>query len=177
MGKMTRMHEPIVFTVMESPLGEILLAGNEQGLTHVSFQAGKSFLAPEPDWQQDDEMWKTAVSQLTAYFAGELQNFDLPLAPKGTPFQQAVWAYLQTIPYGRTTTYGTIAQELGNPKSTRAVGAANGRNPIAIIIPCHRVIGSNGKLTGYAGGLPIKEALLGLERNGRLGTAQQLSFF
>lgn len=160
---------------MDSLLGEILLAGNETGLTQVSFQGGESPLSPAPDWQRDDAVWATAVTQLTAYFAGELQAFDLPLAPKGTPFQQKVWAYLQTIPYGRTTTYGTIAQELGNPKSTRAVGAANGRNPIAIIIPCHRVIGSDGKLTGYAGGLQIKEALLRLERNGRIEVGQQLS--
>lgn len=169
------MREQTVFTMMESPLGEILLAGNEQGLTQAAFQAGKSPLLPGPDWRWDDAFWKTAVSQLTAYFAGELQTFDLPLAPKGTPFQQEVWAYLQTIPYGRTTTYGTIALELGNPNASRAVGAANGRNPIAIIIPCHRVIGSDGKLTGYAGGLKVKEALLRLERNGRIGTSQQLS--
>lgn len=171
------MREPILFTVMASSLGEILLAGTTNGLTHVSFQAGSHPLMPQPNWRRDDEVWLTAVSQLTAYFAGDLHTFDLPLAPQGTPFQQQVWAYLQTIPYGRTTTYGSIAHELGNPKSTRAVGAANGRNPLAIIVPCHRVVGSNGQLTGYAGGLPIKEALLGLERNGRLGTAQQLSFF
>jgi len=171
------MAEQTFFTLMGSPLGKILLAGNEQGLTQVSFREGKNPLIPKPDWQRDEDVWATAVAQLTAYFAGELQTFDFPLAPKGTPFQQKVWAYLQTIPYGRTTTYGTIAQELGNPKSTRAVGAANGRNPIAVIIPCHRVIGSDGKLTGYAGGLQIKAALLGLERNGRLGTNQKLSLF
>jgi methylated-DNA-[protein]-cysteine S-methyltransferase len=162
------MVEQTVFTVMDSPLGEILLAGNEQGLTQVAFQDGNSPLIPVPDWQRDDEVWATAVTQLTAYFAGELQTFDLPLAPQGTPFQQEVWAHLQTIPYGRTTTYSAIAQELGNPKSTRAVGAANGRNPIAIVVPCHRVIGRDGKLTGYAGGLGFKEALLSLERNGRI---------
>ena len=171
------MEEQIVFTVMDSPLGEILLAGNEHGLTRVSFQDGKSPLIPAPDWCRDEDVWATAVSQLTAYFAGELQAFDLPLAPKGTPFQQEVWTYLQTIPYGRTTTYSAIAQALGNPKSTRAVGAANGRNPIAIVVPCHRVIGSNGKLTGYAGGLRFKEALLSLERNGRIEVGQQPSLF
>ena len=169
------MVEQTVFTVMDSPLGEILLAGNEHGLTQVSFQEGKSPLTPALDWQRDDEVWATAVSQLTAYFAGELQTFDLPLAPQGTPFQQEVWAHLQTIPYGRTITYSAIAQELGNPKSSRAVGAANGRNPIAIIIPCHRVIGSNGKLTGYAGGLKFKEALLSLERNGCIKDGYPLS--
>ena len=169
------MTKPILFTVMNSPLGEILLAGSTQGLTHVSFQAGTSPLIPEPNWQRDEDVWATAVTQLTEYFAGERQKFDLPLAPQGTPFQQEVWHYLQTIPYGRTTTYGTIAQELGKPMASRAVGSANGRNPIAIIIPCHRVVGSNGALTGYAGGLQFKAALLELERNGRLDTAQQLS--
>ncbi|GJM41242.1 MAG: methylated-DNA--protein-cysteine methyltransferase [Ardenticatenaceae bacterium] len=162
-----------------------MLAGNEKGLTQVAFQDGVNPLVPQPDWQRDDSRWatatsallSTAVSQLTAYFAGERTQFDLPLAPKGTPFQQQVWAYLQTIPYGRTTTYGAIAEQLGNPKSSRAVGAANGRNPIAVIIPCHRVVGSSGKLTGYASGLKFKEALLGLERNGRIDTAQQLSLF
>ncbi|MCB8926284.1 MAG: methylated-DNA--[protein]-cysteine S-methyltransferase [Ardenticatenaceae bacterium] len=162
---------------MASPLGKILLAGNDNGLTQVAFQDGKSALLPRPNWRLDDAFWATAVSQLTAYFAGELTQFNLPLAPQGTSFQQQVWAYLQAIPYGRTTTYGTIAAELGNPNASRAVGAANGRNPIAVIIPCHRVVGSDGKLTGYAGGLPIKEALLGLERNGRLDTGKQLSFF
>ncbi len=170
------MAKEIVFAVMGSPLGELLLAGTEQGLTHVAFQAGQSPLRPEADWRRDDEVWVTAVTQLTAYFAGELHSFNLPLAPQGTPFQQQVWAYLQTIPYGRTTTYSAIAQVLGNPKLTRAVGAANGRNPLAIIVPCHRVIGSDGKLTGYAGGLPIKAALLGLERNGRLSTTEPLLF-
>lgn len=171
------MAEQTVFTVMASPLGEILLAGNEDGLTQVAFQAGEQPLRVGANWRRDDGVWATAVSQLTAYFAGEQQTFNLPLAPQGTPFQQDVWAYLQTIPYGRTTTYGTIAEALGRPNASRAVGAANGRNPIAIIVPCHRVIGSDGKLTGYAGGLKIKEALLGLERNGRFGTAEQLSFF
>ena len=171
------MTEPIIFTVMDTPLGQILLAGSEQGLAQVSFQDGKSPLFPAIHWRRDDLFWTTAVSQLNAYFAGERQTFDLPLAPQGTPFQQQVWAFLQTIPYGRTTTYSAIAHELGNPKSTRAVGAANGRNPLAIVVPCHRVIGSNGKLTGYAGGLRFKEALLGLERNGRIEVGQQLSLF
>lgn len=162
----------LIFTEMDTTLGKILLAGTSAGLTHVSFQAGTQPLVPQPNWQRDEDVWATAVTQLTAYFAGERQTFNLPLAPQGTPFQQDVWAYLQTIPYGRTTTYATIAQALGKPNASRAVGAANGRNPIAIIVPCHRVIGSDGKLTGYAGGLNIKEALLGLERNGRLGTAE-----
>jgi methylated-DNA-[protein]-cysteine S-methyltransferase len=105
-----------------------------------------------------------AVRQLRAYFAGELQAFDLPLAPQGTPFQLAVWKHLCEIPYGETISYGELARRIGNPNASRAVGLANGSNPIPIVIPCHRVIGSNGKLTGYGGGLPIKEKLLGLER-------------
>lgn len=169
------MTKQFLFTLTESPLGKILLAGTTDGLTHLSFQAGAQPLVPLPNWHRDEAMWATAVTHLRAYFAGKLQTFDLPLAPQGTPFQQEVWRYLQTIPYGRTTTYGTIAQALGKPNASRAVGAANGRNPIAIIIPCHRVVGSDGKLTGYAGGLEIKEALLGLERNGRLDIPQQLS--
>jgi methylated-DNA-[protein]-cysteine S-methyltransferase len=105
-----------------------------------------------------------AVRQLRAYFAGELQAFDLPLAPQGTPFQLAVWKHLCEIPYGETISYGELARRIGNPNASRAVGLANGSNPIPIVIPCHRVIGSNGKLTGYGGGLPIKDKLLGLER-------------
>ena len=103
-----------------------------------------------------------------------MQDFDLPLAPEGTSFQQSVWQKLQTIPYGQTSTYGELAAELGKPNASRAVGAANGRNPIPIVIPCHRVIGANGKLTGFSGGLHIKEALLSLEKNGRLETTAQL---
>ncbi len=171
------MREQIVFTVMDSPLEEILLVGNEQGLTHLSFQAGNSAIAPAKDWRRDGAPFVDAVEQLKAYFAGELQDFDLPLVPKGTPFQQEVWRFLQTIPYGKTTSYGAIAQAMGKPKATRAVGAANGRNPIAIIIPCHRVIGSNGSLTGYAGGLQFKQTLLSLEGNGRIEVSQQLPLF
>ena len=101
---------------------------------------------------------------MRAYFAGDLEDFDLQLAPEGTPFQQSVWKELCTIPYGETISYGELARRIGNPKASRAVGLANGSNPIPIIIPCHRVIGSNGKLTGYGGGLPIKEKLLALEK-------------
>ena len=105
-----------------------------------------------------------AVGQLEAYFSGDLRDFDLPLRLQGTPFQLAVWRALQDIPYGRTISYGELARRVGNPKGSRAVGLANGSNPIAIVVPCHRVIGSNGKLTGYGGGLDNKETLLALER-------------
>ena len=104
------------------------------------------------------------IQQLRAYFARELETFDLRLAPEGTPFQQSVWNELCGIPYGETISYGELAKRVGNPKASRAVGAANGQNPIPIIIPCHRVIGSDGKLTGFGGGLPIKEKLLALEQ-------------
>jgi methylated-DNA-[protein]-cysteine S-methyltransferase len=105
-----------------------------------------------------------AIRQLEAYFAGKLDNFNLLLSPQGTPFQQRVWSELQNIPYGETISYGELARRIGNPKASRAVGLANGANPLSIVIPCHRVIGANGKLTGYGGGLPIKEKLLALEK-------------
>lgn len=165
------------YTIMPSTLGNILIARTELGISHISFQDGDSALSPHPDWIQDDTAFNDAISQLNAYFAGELHAFDLPLAPEGTDFQQDVWQRLQEIPYGQTMTYGEIAQDLGNPNASRAVGAANGRNPIPIVIPCHRVIGHNGKLTGFRGGLAFKEALLGLERDGRLLMAWQLSLF
>ncbi len=119
---------------------------------------------PKAEWREDATGFHEAIRQLRAYFAGELETFDLLLAPEGTPFQQRVWGELLKIPYGNTTSYGELAKRIGNPKASRAVGLANGSNPIPIVIPCHRVIGSNGKLTGYGGGLPIKEKLLALEK-------------
>lgn len=113
---------------------------------------------------EETELTRKAAGQLREYFAGKREKFDLPLAPVGTPFQQRVWNALMEIPYGQTRSYGEIARTVGNPKASRAVGMANNRNPVAIVIPCHRVIGSNGKLTGYAGGLELKDALLHLER-------------
>jgi methylated-DNA-[protein]-cysteine S-methyltransferase len=144
----------------ESPVGALTLAGDESGLQQLLFRARP----PEPDWIEDRAAMAEAVRQLRAYFGGELEAFDLVLAPKGTPFQLSVWKRLCEIPFGETISYGELARRIGNPKACRAVGLANGLNPIAIIVPCHRVIGSNGKLTGYGGGLPIKEKLLALER-------------
>ena len=144
----------------ESPVGALTLAGDESGLQQLLFGARP----PEPDWIEDRAAMAEAVRQLRAYFGGELEAFDLVLAPKGTPFQLSVWKRLCEIPFGETISYGELARRIGNPKACRAVGLANGLNPIAIIVPCHRVIGSNGKLTGYGGGLPIKEKLLALER-------------
>jgi len=166
-----------LYTIMPSTLGDILIARTKPGISHISFQDGDSALSPQSDWIQDNTAFNDVINQLHAYFAGDLFEFDLPLAPEGTDFQQDVWQKLQEIPYGETMTYGEIAQDLGNPKASRAVGAANGRNPIPIVIPCHRVIGHNGKLTGFRGGLAFKEALLGLERDGRLLMAWQLSLF
>jgi len=152
-----------VYTYMASPVGALLLVSDGAGLRQIVFAKNGEPAEPQPDWQEDSAVFREATTQLTGYFAAQLRVFDLPLAPKGTPFQQLVWEELLKIPYGETISYGDLAQRIGNPKASRAVGLANGSNPIPIIIPCHRVIGSNGKLTGYGGGLPIKEKLLALE--------------
>ena len=152
------------YTRMESPVGPLLLAADESGLRSIEFVNGRKPVQADPHWQEDAEPLRETTRQLRAYFAGELETFDLKLAPEGTPFQLAVWNRLCEIPYGETISYGELARRIGNPNASRAVGLANGSNPIPIVIPCHRVIGSNGKLTGYGGGLPIKEKLLALER-------------
>jgi methylated-DNA-[protein]-cysteine S-methyltransferase len=152
------------YTHVKSPVGLLLLAGDDQGLRLVNFQTGKHRVEPGKSWRLDDRHFADAIGQLEAYFAGELRRFNLRLAPEGTPFQRAVWNALLTIPYGETISYGELARRVGNPRASRAVGAANGRNPLPIVVPCHRVIGNDGTLTGYGGGLPIKEALLALER-------------
>ncbi len=152
------------FTQIESPLGPLLLAADEAGLREIRFVNGRHPAQPESFWKEDRAPHRETIGQLQAYFAGELENFDLQLAPEGTKFQREVWRRLCEIPYGETISYGELAGRIGNPKASRAVGLANGSNPIPIVIPCHRVIGSNGKLTGYGGGLPIKEKLLALER-------------
>lgn len=157
----------MTYREVESPIGPLLLAGDAGGLRFLLFAKGRDRATPQPDWEPDTRHLKESVRQLTAYFAGRLRDFDLPLAPHGTAFQTTVWQALQGIPYGETISYGELAQRLGNPKAVRAVGLANGANPIAIVIPCHRVIGSNGSLVGYGGGLPIKQALLALERGQR----------
>jgi methylated-DNA-[protein]-cysteine S-methyltransferase len=144
---------------MESPVGKLLLAADNAGLRKVLFGG-----EPAAHWREEAAPLAETVRQLRAYFAGELHDFDLPLAPVGTPFQLRVWRELRNIPYGQTISYGELARRVGSPKGSRAVGLANGANPISIVVPCHRVIGSNGKLTGYGGGLPNKERLLALER-------------
>jgi methylated-DNA-[protein]-cysteine S-methyltransferase len=154
----------VSYTYLESPIGKLLLAGDANGLQQILFSTEGRPAEPDPEWSEDATPLQPAIHQLQAYFAGELENFDLSLSPFGTPFQLKVWSELQKIPYGETISYGELARRIGNPKASRAVGLANGSNPLSIVIPCHRVIGSNGKLTGYGGGLPIKEKLLALER-------------
>ncbi|MEE8436534.1 MAG: methylated-DNA--[protein]-cysteine S-methyltransferase [bacterium] len=158
------------YTTLDSPLGAVLVAGNAAGLHRISFLAGDSPVTPGADWEDREHLkdhpahpLAEAVRQLSAYFRGELRAFDLPLAPGGTPFQQRVWGALREIPYGETITYGELARRIGQPSASRAVGAANGRNPLPIVVPCHRVIGHNGRLTGFHGGLHLKEGLLNLE--------------
>ena len=154
---------------LATPLGPLTLAGDDGGLREIHFSGRGEGSRSGPSSREDRESFREAIAQLTAYFAGELERFELALAPVGTPFQLAVWSKLLEIPYGETTTYGELARRIGAPAASRAVGAANGRNPIPIVIPCHRVIGSDGSLTGYGGGLDIKRRLLALESRRRPG--------
>jgi len=153
----------VYYCYLTTPIGELLLAGTDDALCVVGFPQGPMRREPEPDWIFSEKPFAEVRKQLTEYFDGNRKDFDLPLAPTGTEFQRQVLDELQKIPYGTTTTYGDVARRIGRPKAVRAVGAANGRNPIPIIIPCHRVIGSTGDMTGFGGGLPTKEALLRLE--------------
>lgn len=148
---------------LASPIGDLLLAGENGALSLLGFPSGSMARRHEASWKKDAAPFKEVSFQLERYFAGELRDFDLELAPVGTVFQQQVWSALQEIPYGETWSYGQLAAHIGRPKASRAVGAANGVNPIPVIIPCHRVIGANGKLTGFGGGLDTKQQLLGLE--------------
>jgi methylated-DNA-[protein]-cysteine S-methyltransferase len=153
----------IRWTTIESPLGDLLVARDEDGLTALYMSTGRHTSDPVPGWVHDDAAFDDVRTQLGEYFAGERTEFDLPLNAQGTAFQRRVWAALLTIPCGETTSYGRIAEEIGAPGAARAVGLANGQNPISIIVPCHRVIGANGSLTGYGGGLPAKQWLLSHE--------------
>jgi methylated-DNA-[protein]-cysteine S-methyltransferase len=162
-----KMSDEIFYTLVDSPVGPILLAGNEAGLTELNFQNGKRPTSIAPDWQENAAPFADTITQLAAYFAGELHEFNLPLAPTGTSFQITVWQELQAIPYGETISYGELVRRIGKPKAARAVGLANGANPLPLVVPCHRVVGSNGRLTGYGAGLPIKEALLTHEQSRR----------
>ena len=135
------------FIHMESPVGPLLLVADESGLRKINFPRNGRPAGPDPEWRKDASLLSDPIGQLRAYFAGELENFDLHLAPEGTPFQQKCWDELCSIPYGETISYGELARRIGNPNASRAVGLANGSNPIPIIIPCHRVIGSDRKST------------------------------
>lgn len=156
----------LAYTLADSPLGPILVAGDEEGLRRISFQDGTGALRPKLEWKRSDHLLRDAAEQLRAYFAAELRRFDLALAPAGTAFQRNVWRALGEIPYGETRSYAALAGAIGKPRAARAVGAANGRNPLPIVIPCHHLIGSGGALTGYYGGVHLKRALLDLERRG-----------
>lgn len=154
----------IAQTTTDSPLGELRLARTDKGLAGVWFTGQKWHPAPfDAPLRRDDPLLKLAATQLGDYFAGRMKRFDLPLDLLGTPFQQAVWRALIAIASGATLSYGALARQLGTPQAMRAVGAAVGRNPVSVIVPCHRVVGVDGRLTGYAGGLDRKRALLTLE--------------
>jgi methylated-DNA-[protein]-cysteine S-methyltransferase len=152
------------FHEIASPVGGLLLIGDGTHLKHIHFQAGPHPRLPGVEWVAERAPFEPVLDQLREYFAGARCSFDLPLAPEGTEFQRAVWRALLDIPYGETLSYGELACRIGNPRASRAVGLANGANPLPIVVPCHRVIGADGSLTGFGGGLAIKQRLLGLER-------------
>jgi len=152
------------YCYVDSPVGRLLVAGDDNAVRRIEFPQDGTPGRPEAGWHESiGGPLQEAVRQLREYFSGARTEFDLPLAPEGTIFQRNVWSRLQEIPYGQTISYGELARRVGNPKASRAVGAANGCNPLPIVIPCHRVIGANGKLTGFGGGLPTKQLLLSLE--------------
>lgn len=146
-----------------TPIGELLLAGDESALEVIGFPRGRMRRQPDKDWIFNEKLFEAARAQIDEYFDGTRRDFDLPLRPVGTEFQLRVLDELRKIPYGETASYRDVAERIGRPKAVRAVGAANGRNPLPIVIPCHRVIGASGDLTGFGGGLDTKEALLRLE--------------
>ena len=151
------------YCYLDTPIGELLLAGDDDALSMIGFPKGSMRRDPEPDWIYNEKPLRKARQQLEEYFAGTRKEFDLALNINGTEFQVSVLEALRDIPYGETVSYGEIARRIGRPRAVRAVGAANGRNPIPIVVPCHRVIGISGDLTGFGGGLDTKEALLRLE--------------
>ena len=150
---------------LPTPIGQLRLVADEQGLREVWFETGRHQREPASSWTHSPQALTFARVQLEEYFAGKRQVFELPLHPLGTPFQLAVWQELARIPYGATISYGELARRIGRPAASRAVGRANATNPIALIVPCHRVIGSNGTLTGYGGGLDLKAKLIAWEQS------------
>jgi methylated-DNA-[protein]-cysteine S-methyltransferase len=161
--RMTPASRPKYWCETDTAIGRLLLAGDADALRRVHFQSGPHPMRPPPEWREDAAPFVHALAQLDEYFSGTRRVFSLPLAPAGTAFQRAVWEALRAIPYGETVSYAELARRLGNAGSARAVGLANGANPLPIIVPCHRVIGTDGSLTGFGGGLYIKRALLSLE--------------
>jgi methylated-DNA-[protein]-cysteine S-methyltransferase len=157
----------IYYQYMDSPVGRLLVAGTREGVHLIGFPKGNSPCLPGSEWVEDREPVQEVLNQLKAYFAGQLRAFSLNLCLNVTPFQERVLRAVRRIPYGKTATYGELAKKIGCPRASRAVGQANARNPIPIVIPCHRVIGSDGKLTGFGGGLGVKQALLDLEQRHR----------
>ncbi|MFI4969752.1 MAG: methylated-DNA--[protein]-cysteine S-methyltransferase [Lysobacterales bacterium] len=152
------------YDYLETPIGRLLLAADEHGLRCIEFPRADQGGRIGRDWRRGRRHLGAAIEQLEAYFSGSLHAFDVALAARGTDFRKTVWNELVRIPYGETISYGELARRIGDPTASRAVGAANGANPLPIIVPCHRVIGSNGKLTGFGGGLPTKQWLLEHER-------------
>ncbi len=163
----------VFYASMSSPVGKLWIASTEKGVCHIALSGRKAFfstlrrLFPEAEPEENSRANRGAIAQLQEYFAGTRREFDLPLDLRGTPFQLAVWRELQRIPYGTTVSYGELARRIGRPGAARAVGMANHYNPVPILIPCHRVIGSDGNLVGFGGGLDMKRLLLDLESNGR----------
>lgn len=152
------------YSLCASPLGELVLCGDGERVTGVYLPEHQGWRGIEAQWQRTDAPFEHIRAQLAEYFVGKRQQFDVPLKLVGTPFQKRVWQELQRIPFGHTITYGQLATRLGQPTASRAVGYANGKNPVSILVPCHRVIGASGKLTGYAGGVEKKSWLLDWER-------------
>jgi methylated-DNA-[protein]-cysteine S-methyltransferase len=157
----------VTYAYLETPIGTLLIAGDDAAVHRITFPQRGRAAKPQPEWQESQRgPVGEAARQLREYFAGKRAEFDLRLAPEGTSFQRSVWRQLQEIPYGETISYGELARRIGNPKASRAVGSANGANPLPIVIPCHRVIAGDGTLGGFGGGLPTKQTLLALERRG-----------
>ncbi|MGY1409019.1 MULTISPECIES: methylated-DNA--[protein]-cysteine S-methyltransferase [unclassified Luteimonas] len=154
----------VLTTIVDSPVGPLLLAADTQGLRAIEFRDSRHPVRRGDDWREGDSpLLQQARTQLDEYFRGRRRSFELPLSPQGTGFQREVWMRLASIPYGQTVSYAQLASRVGRPTAMRAVGAANGRNPLPIVLPCHRVIGADGSLTGFGGGLPTKQFLLKLE--------------
>lgn len=163
------------YDTIKTPVGRLTVAADADGLRHLLFETSRYDVADRDSWTRDASAVRDARHQLLEYFAGERRRFDLALSPRGTPFQLGVWRALREIPFGATWSYGDLARRIGAPRAVRAVGAANGRNPLPIVVPCHRVIGRDGKLTGFGGGLPVKQFLLVHEGIGRAEPPKRFS--